>query len=329
MARGKTGAVRRETLKTAGLGAAERHGKREDEMGKQRRVRDREPLVYGSLDLRDARDAHAAGAQQQGQTAALHMLIQYPTAVPVNAASERNMLDHAVRFVDQYYGGDAVFAARLDRDEKGVHTVDVFALPMTTFTYKDGRTQRRVAISKASKARARAYFETLPPEERVTKKGKPIDPEGPFMQGRALQQAWEDYQRDVLGFKSLEPRKRKKSRTKDRLEPEELGLRRDQAKVAKRRAELVDKDLSLSKKRREQEATALEQEERAQALKAGEEALERQEAELAAQRARLAEMQEATLADAAAASALKNDAQKREAARIAFRARTRKQQLAR
>ena len=66
------------------------------------------------------------------------------------------MLRHAVAFANGYHGGDAVFAARLDRDEEGRHTVDVFLMPRHDFRYKDGRTQKRASVSKFSKEQARA-----------------------------------------------------------------------------------------------------------------------------------------------------------------------------
>lgn len=221
---GMTGAIRQEALSKADFGAAERHGKRLDTMSQARRVRDRPPLVYGSLDLEEARAAHMNGVQQQGKTAALHMLVQFPTVIRLNdqkTADEREqmMLDHAVNFANRYHGGDAVFAARLDRDEQGRHTVDVFAMPRYDFTYKDGRTVKRAAVSKFAKEQARKrHAELVEPGENLR------DPESPIVQGRALQAAWHEYMRDEMGLYWVQAPNRKKSRTKDRLEPEEYSL---------------------------------------------------------------------------------------------------------
>ena len=225
---GIQGAVRQQALDTAALNAAEKHGKREDKTGKRRQVRDVPPLVYGSLDLAAEQAKWAEGVVQQGKTKALHMLIQYPTSIKLEGKKteerEQMMLDHAVRFANQYHGGDAVFAASLDRDEAGRHTVDVFALPRYDFTYKDGRTQKRAAVSKFSKQHARARFKDLVDEGEDLK-----DPEGPIVQGRALQAAWHDYMRDEMGLFWVEPAKRKAVRVPDRLEPEEYALKRDKA----------------------------------------------------------------------------------------------------
>lgn len=76
---GKSGAVRQEALKPSDLSRAEKHGKREDESSQKRRVRDEEPLVYGALDLTEARARHMEGIKQSGRTACIHALVQFPT----------------------------------------------------------------------------------------------------------------------------------------------------------------------------------------------------------------------------------------------------------
>ena len=223
MAKGRTGSIRQEALTKADFRKAEQHGKRLDTMGPARQVRDVPPLVFGSLDLEEARAAHMKGVQQQGKTEAIHMLVQFPTDIPLGPDPERTqkaMLDHAVRFANQYHGGDAVFAARLDRDEQGQHTVDVFAMPRYDFTYKDGRTIKRAAVSKFSKEQARARSEALQDP------GETLEPDSPIMQGRALQAAWHEYLRDECRQRWVQPPERKKVRSKDRLEPEELALKR-------------------------------------------------------------------------------------------------------
>ena len=68
------------------------------------------------------------------------------------------MLREAVDFINGFYGGDAVFAVRLDRDEKGTHNVDVFFLPRWDFTYKDGRTQQRCGLGQFTKKEAKRRF---------------------------------------------------------------------------------------------------------------------------------------------------------------------------
>lgn len=226
MGKGKTGAIRQQALSKADFNAAERHGKRLDQMGPSRRVRDADPLVYGSLDLVEARAKHMEGVTQQGQTEAIHMLVQFPTDLK-GVDLERNqraMLNHAVKFANEYHGGDAVFAARLDRDEKGQHTVDVFLMPRHDFTYKDGRTQKRASVSKFSKERAKERF------------GK----DDPRSQGQALQASWFEYLQRA-GVKWVEPPQKKASRSKDRLEPEAYALAQDRTRLADQQAALASR----------------------------------------------------------------------------------------
>jgi hypothetical protein len=234
MGKGKTGAIRQTTLDRATLNAMERHGKRLDSMGPARRVRDVPPLVYGSLDIAEARDRHMEGVQQQGKTEAIHMLVQFPTDLPGadTLPKQERMLRLAVEFANAYHGGDAVFAARLDRDEKGKHTVDVFLMPRYDFQYKDGRTQKRASVSKFSKEQARARSASL------LDPGDKLDPEGPVMQGRAMQAAWFEHLREA-GVRWVEPPKRKAVRTADRLEPEAHGLAQDRARLDAQRADLA------------------------------------------------------------------------------------------
>lgn len=215
---GRRGAIRQKALKAVDLANMEAHGKREDESGKRRRVRETEPLVVGGLDLRDLRADWMSDVKQQGNTAALHALVQYPTGLIDGTAKDQQerMLKHAVRFMNDFHGGDAVFAARLDRDEKGRHSVDVFMMPRHDFRYKDGRVAKRAAVSKHTKAEA---------QRRYGKQDRRA-------QGSALQDAWFEYMRDEIGLDVLPPQ-RKKATAKDRLEPEAYGIRKDRQKLQK------------------------------------------------------------------------------------------------
>ncbi|MDA5558576.1 hypothetical protein, partial [Shimia sp. MMG029] len=181
---GLVGAVRQKAIGFPDLANMERHGKREDTSGQQWRIRDAEPLVYGSLDLADARKAHMLGVKQSGCSACIHALVQFPTGLldGANEDHQRAMLGHAVEFLNGYHGGDAVFAARLDRDEKGRHTADVFLLPRYDFHYKDGRTAKKASVSKFSKAHAKERFGR---DDRRS-------------QGSALQDAFFEHLRDEM-----------------------------------------------------------------------------------------------------------------------------------
>lgn len=255
---GRAGAVRQKALKPSDLVRAEKHGKREDESSQKRRVRDEEPLVYGTLDLLEARAQHMEGVKQSGKTAAVHALVQFPTDL-VNGADERQqewMFSHAVRFLNEHHGGDAVFAARMDRDEEGRHTVDVFLLPRYDYRYKDGRTVKKASVSKFSKEHARKrYFKTdKETGERILKNGKPIPRDDVRAQGSALQDRWFEYMRDEMKLDGVMPPERKKFTTKDRLEPEELGLRKDRQKLAENARKLAQADRVARRRNREQAA---------------------------------------------------------------------------
>nr|WP_319949450.1 hypothetical protein [uncultured Shimia sp.] len=212
----------------------EKHGKREDASGQRRRVRDDAPLVFGSLDLSEARRTHMEGVKQSGRSACIHALVQFPTGL-LDGASERDqraMLDHAVGFLNDFHGGDAVFAARLDRDEKGRHTVDAFLLPRYEFRYKDGRTARKASVSKFSKAEAKRRF------------GK----DDRRSQGSALQDAFYEHLHDKMGLEGVLPPERKKTTTKDRLEPEELALKKDRQKLRDNARDFLRADCAARKR---------------------------------------------------------------------------------
>ena len=131
-----TAMIRANSLTLGGLGpksfsSMEKHGKRLDGSSQRRRIREAEPLVYGSLDLRDAYNRHMTGVRTNRslKRPIMHAIIKFPLDLHINSTSEQRMLDHAVRFINQTHGGKAVFAGRLDRDEQGQHIVDVFYAP--------------------------------------------------------------------------------------------------------------------------------------------------------------------------------------------------------
>lgn len=225
---GLVGAVRQKAIGWPDLSNMERHGKREDASGQRRRVRDDAPLVFGSLDLVEARKMHMQGVKQSGRSACLHALVQFPTGLLDGASQkdQRAMLDHAVEFLNGFHGGDAVFAARLDRDERGRHTVDAFLLPRYKFRYKDGRTARKASVSKFTKAEAVRRFGR---DDRRS-------------QGSALQDAFYEHLRDRMGLEGVLPPERKKTTTKDRLEPEVLALRKDRKKLQENARSLLKAD---------------------------------------------------------------------------------------
>jgi hypothetical protein len=230
---GKSGSVRVETLDATDLSAMEKHGQREDASGQARRVSDDEPLVHGGLGIVARREKHVEGRTQQGKTKAMHALVQFPRdLIPNTGMAQRAMLGFAVEFINDFYGGDAVFAARLDRDEKGSHKVDVFFLPRWEFEYKDGRTQARCGLGQYTKKAARNRF------------GK----DDRRSQGSALQDALFEYLRDNIKVPGVMPPERKKTTAKDRVEPEVYAVRQEEALVQDKAESLHRRSLSLTQR---------------------------------------------------------------------------------
>lgn len=273
---GKSGAVRVSTLDATDLAAMERHGRREDASGQARRVSDDAPLVFGGLDICARQEAHTAGRKQQGRAKALHALVQFPSElIPNTARAQKVMLREAVDFINGFYGGDAVFAARLDRDEKGTHKVDVFFLPRWDFTYKDGRTQQRCGLGQFTKKEAKRRFGR---EDRRA-------------QGSALQDALFEHLRDKLRVPGVMPPERKAATAKDRLEPEAYALAQDREKDALKRL----RDEEANEEAREQvrlASRALEREK--QALREQQAALDEKQRDLDKQTAILLSAKKAT-----------------------------------
>lgn len=221
--KGYVGSIRQSALRLEKLGGQERHGKRLDDTSAMRKVREASPLVYGTLDLKDALTLHMQDVQRSkgARTACVHAFVQYPSRL-IDADTydgQYTMLMHAVKFLNRFHGSDAVFAARLDRDERGQHGVDVFFMPRYEHRYKNGRVTTKASPSKFSKAEAKRRY------------GR----DDVRSQGSALQDAWYEYLRDEVQLVGVEPPDRKKLSIKDRLEPEEYGLEQDRLRFNRER----------------------------------------------------------------------------------------------
>jgi len=193
--------------------------------------------------LMDAYAAHVKGAKQSlaASKLFLHAFIQFPTDIEVTPESEVEMLAQAVAFINRNYGGNAVFYARLDRDEKGRHGVDVFYAPRYEKTTAKGVTEW-ISLSKFSKelARERLGQRQKTEKNKKTKEFEPVfDKNGEpvmiwndsgYFQGRALQDAWHEHLRDDMGLEWAERGKPKKGREPDRIEPEEYAAQQEAAK---------------------------------------------------------------------------------------------------
>jgi hypothetical protein len=242
---GIAGSIRVKALDSSMLAKMEKHGKREDETSKRRSVRDEEPIVFGGMDLADLQKEHVKDRKQQGQTKALHAVVQYPSKLmPNTEQGQKAMVRHAVKFVNEQYGGNAVFAARLDRDEKGTHKVDVFFLPRWQHSYKSGKTQDRCGIGTFAKERAKKRYVKQPATcpktgKRITQivprekddKRPPADDKR--TQGVALQDCLYEYL--SKGLPEIVRGQRKAPIGPDQVSPEVYGLKKDQERHAFRK----------------------------------------------------------------------------------------------
>ena len=155
---------RAKALTQAGLARAERHGKREDNAPT---INDTPPITWapealrkgrgvGKLDLRALHKEHTKGTKQnaRAKNIALHAIIQFPISMAPTPENHRQMVLQAVKFVNDKFGGDAVFAARLDRDEEGINKVDVFFTPKYEKQYKNKPSQTWTSLTKHEKEMA-------------------------------------------------------------------------------------------------------------------------------------------------------------------------------
>lgn len=196
--------------------------------------------------IMDACNAHVAGARKNSSAKKelLHGFFQFPTDFKVTEKNQKLMLAIAVDFVDRTYGGNAVIHARIDRDEKGQHGVDVFFAPRYEKHTNLNGTEQWVSLSKFSKENARERLGKRHKhlKNKKTKKFEPVfDKEGkPVMvwndadvfQGSALQDAWFEHLQENVGEKyDVERGMRKMTRGPDRLEPEDYALVQEEKKL--------------------------------------------------------------------------------------------------
>ena len=214
-----------------GLAQAERHGKRVDAKGQSRQMRDIDPLVHGGLNLRERFDAHTKGVRfnKAARKPVGHLLFQFPTGLKLaNERNEKWLLSAAVGFAEQVYGGEAVFAGRLDRDEKNRHVVDVFIGPKYT---------KRTKASEAQWSSIGQWHQPLCHKHRaeIERRHNGRFNRGPRAQGMALQSELIGYLRG-LGL-DIDDKIEKESPVADRVEPEVYADERiAQAEAAERQA---------------------------------------------------------------------------------------------
>lgn len=219
---GISGSVRIQRLSGVALSAAEAHGKRLDNTGKVRSISNDPVITTTGLDLNKLYETHVSGALiHKSSTKALHMVLQYPTNL-VSGDGAKSMLVHARKFAKSVFGDNAIFADRVDRDEKSRHVVDLFIAPKHLKDYKidkNGKippSRQKVSTSKDLKVLAEKFGRA------PTLRG----------QGQALQDAWFDYLKGIgLGVERGQAKKRPGD---DWLSPEELEIDRKKAALKKK-----------------------------------------------------------------------------------------------
>ena len=223
--------IRCTALDMSGLAAQEAHGKRLDGSSRLRKIRDVSPLVYGSLDLRDRYDRHMDGVKQNrgAKKPVLHFLVRFPPDVldgdqvgrfvGTKAERQKMMLRQAAAFVNRTHGGQAVFAARIDRDEAGETIVDVFAAPKyekrTKRTKPDESGPTWASATKFGKELAEKHQDELR-RRHPEAKGKLT---GPRHVGIALNTEWRSFFQSINKL-TLDEKIEKTSGAPDRLETE-------------------------------------------------------------------------------------------------------------
>lgn len=249
--------VRCRSLDMSALAAQEAHGKREDRTSQKRKVRDVAPIVAHGLDLRELYDAHMDGVKQNSgaKRPVLHFIVRFPPELLATDAKhfhgnkrERQgmMLRQAVAFINATHGGDAVFAARLDRDEAGETIADVFASPRyekrTKRTRPDEKGATWASATKYGKELAERHQDEI--QRRHPKaKGKLT---APRHVGIAINIEWRDWFEKVNRIE-LAKKNEKSSAAPDRLETEAFKriaderdqLERDRAAVDRVKARVV------------------------------------------------------------------------------------------
>lgn len=203
------------------LAKAEAHGKREDYTSKMRQISNDSPLVVGGLNLEELYEKHMKGVRLNAgaKKPVIHAVCQWPVGLPVTPKNQQAMLKYSIEFMNSRLGGNAVFAARLDCDESGKHTVDVFCTPTYDKTTRKGVT-RWASTSKHLKELAERHRAEI--EARFN--GKFTD--NLRGQGIALQSEFRNYLEAQFKMKLL-PKKLKTTPWPDRLEPEAFKKKKD------------------------------------------------------------------------------------------------------
>ncbi|KXV21658.1 hypothetical protein AD933_00830 [Acetobacter malorum] len=176
--------------------------------------------MWGSTLVHDY-ERHIAGARRNkgADAVALHAFVQFPTdLIEMDEQNERRILQAAVEFINKTHGGDAVFHARLDRDEAGRHGVDVFFAPTYEKRSKSKpQGEKWVSLTKFGKSLA------------LSKYGQ----NSPAFQGRALQDAFFEFLSNDFCVEGVKRGSKKLTKDKDRVDPEVYKLNKDRENLSK------------------------------------------------------------------------------------------------
>jgi hypothetical protein len=248
--------VRCKALSMSDLAAQEKHGKRLDGTSKKRVIRNDPAIVYRSLDLRAEYDRHIEGVRLNtgAKKPVLHFIVRFPPGLlepdfesrrfnGLKKKRQREMLAQAVTFIQETHGSDAVFAARLDRDEEGETIVDVFASPKYEKRTKRTKPDETGVIWASATKFGKDLAEKHQPEmRRRFPKAKAGLLTSPRMVGIALQSEFAAFFEKANGF-AFDRKVEKESATPDRLETEALKRLRSERQAME--AEYIEKKDAL------------------------------------------------------------------------------------
>ena len=250
--KGISGSFRVNALDAAALGAMEAHEQRADLAGQARRVRDISPLLYtpygSDLTLRQSYEAHVKGARRNSAATklSLHGFFQFPTQIEITPESEREMLQQAVIFVNKLHGGNAVYRARLDRDEAGRHGVDVFYAPRYVKQTKTAQNEW-ISLTKFGKDLARKTFGQRQKRDKdgnlvLDKKGQPvlIWQDSSWFQGQLFQDLVFEHLHKDMNLSWVQRGNKKKTVGPDRLSPELYKLGQEQQEAERQIAQQLE-----------------------------------------------------------------------------------------
>ncbi|MCH2486751.1 MAG: hypothetical protein MK010_03275 [Erythrobacter sp.] len=238
------------------LRAAEVHGRRLDRAAAVRQVREAASLTWvpdgitgDPLALVERLEEHVAGAfrPKGGTTIAQHMIVKMPDSIPTETESDAYFaMLVAVGFAQEAFGGQAVFAARIDRDEKSTNNVDLFLAPIYDKNDKKAPGGSKKAVSMTR------HLKLLAEEHGFDVKGARSAKASKQSQGKALQTAFADYLVHH-GFRALRG-KPKTASGSDWDSPEVYGAKRDR-EAAEKGLQLLQDELHNHIKRSENVAS--------------------------------------------------------------------------